>query len=214
MTFSILGDSISTFQGTIPQGFDCFFPREGYSVARKEQMWWSLFMEKTGHVLFLNDSYSGSRITKTGIEHEHSSAFIDRRRLSILPPSEMLFVFGGTNDFGQRCCQASLKRFRTAYRILVSSLARRNDIEGIWFFTPLIRTDYGLQQKNTRGWTQLDLAQTIRDEVKRNDSGKVHLVDLAAYQIRKGDGVLEDDLHPTVKGMEIVCSLVVQAIAT
>ncbi len=208
MTYSILGDSISTFAGEIPPDFDCFYPREGYSVTRIDQTWWYKVGEKLGAKLLINNSYSGSRISKTGIEHEHTSAFIDPRRLSLIPASDILFVFGGTNDFGQEKNQASLKRFQHAYRILVQTLAKRNDISKIYFMTPLIRTDIPIHAKNTRGWTQNTLSQTIIDEVRRVNCNKIHVINLFEIPISQGDGMLEDNLHPSIHGMQILSDFI------
>lgn len=212
-TFSILGDSISTFKGYIPEGYDCFFPLDGYSVTKVEQTWWRLFMEKTGYELLMNDSYSGSRISKTGVEHEHSSAFMENRRIDILPPSDVLIVFGGTNDFGQEQCQATLKRFTKAYTILVRKLMEKGIFKDIYFCTPLTRTDFTKTQKNDRGWTQEDLARTVKECVQKRQDGHLHVIDLAALPIKQGDGLLEDNLHPTISGMEMLAETIARSMS-
>ena len=43
---SILGDSISTFDGWIPEGYSCFFPMNG-DVAEVEQTWWQMVLKDT-----------------------------------------------------------------------------------------------------------------------------------------------------------------------
>jgi lysophospholipase L1-like esterase len=203
-TFSILGDSISTFEGYIPKGYDCFFPRSGYSVVSVDQTWWRLFEKRSGFTLLLNDSYSGSRISKTGIEHPHSSAFVATERLSILPPSDFLIIFGGTNDWGQPMRQASLKCFRDSYALLIQLLLAKKEIHDLYFCTPLVRTDIpSIDKKNQKGWSERQLHDVIREETAKAKDGRVHLVDLASIPLAPGD--LEDGLHPTVKGMELIC---------
>ena len=39
-TFSILGDSISTFKGFVPQENELFYPKEGVDVINVEHTWW------------------------------------------------------------------------------------------------------------------------------------------------------------------------------
>ncbi len=213
MTFSILGDSISTFSGTIPQGYSCFYPAPGYSVNSVQQMWWHLLQERMGWELVANNSYSGSRISKTGSSHEHTSAFIDPRRLNAIPSCDVLFVFGGTNDFGQTTKPCSRKRFQKACSMLLHQLQHRSDIGHIWVCTPIPRTDVAPTQPNAKGWTQNDLAQIIRNEVRRLEDDHIAIADLASIPIQAGDELLEDCLHPTARGMHVICDALCAAVA-
>jgi lysophospholipase L1-like esterase len=213
-TFNILGDSISTFAGYNPKGNAIFYPREGYDVVNKEQTWWSIFCEQTKFHLLLNNSYSGSRISQTGIEQPLSSAFIAEERLQDFPKSDFTIIFGGTNDFGQPEQQASLLIFKQSYITLINKLAIRKYLGTLFFCTPLQRLDFGLHERNTQGWTQIQLAQTIRDAVleKQKTIPYIKLVDLARFSIKKGDRILQDGLHPTIVGMQIVATLMERGI--
>lgn len=55
---SILGDSISTFDGWIPEGYFCYFPMDG-DVSDVEQTWWKMVLDDTGMELCVNGSSSG-----------------------------------------------------------------------------------------------------------------------------------------------------------
>ncbi len=64
-TFSIFGDSISTFDGWNPPGFDVFYSGERLEktgVTHVEQTWWHLLIERLGGTLLKNGSFSGSLV--------------------------------------------------------------------------------------------------------------------------------------------------------
>ena len=204
-TFSILGDSISTFAGYIPSENEAFYPRIGYDVDEVDQTWWRLLAKETSLHLVSNESYSGSRISQTGARPAWTSFLSDKRQENL--EADAIIIFGGTNDFGQEN-PASLAVFSAAYDELVSSMLARHRQSELYFCTPLQRTDRELHEANERGWDQIDLAETIRECVARHT--KAHLIDLASYPIRKGDGLLQDQLHPTREGMKLICQLIKQ----
>lgn len=202
-TFSILGDSISTFSGYNPEGNEIFYPREGYDVTLVDHTWWAILAKRMGLSLTVNEAYSGSRISRTGIR-PLSSCFIDEKRQRHLG-GDLIIVFGGTNDWGQADQPTTLEIFRSAYRDLVEAMTRAHSTSALFFCTPLQRTERSLTTANINGWTQLDLAEAIREVVA--DYPEAHLIDLASYPIRAQDGLLVDGVHPGRKGMEIVASL-------
>ena len=106
----ILGDSYSTFDGYIPQGYASWY-KEGidYSdVTKVNQTWWyKLIDSTTNSSLYLNSSYSGSTICNTGYNgvDSTSTSFITRLN-SIINNEEIdlncintLIVYGGLNDY-------------------------------------------------------------------------------------------------------------------
>lgn len=102
-TFSILGDSYSTFDGYIPEGNACWYftvPQGENDVISVEQTWWHQFAKDNGYELLLNESYSGSTICNTGYDGADYSdrAFITRMFNVTAGNPDMVFVFGGTND--------------------------------------------------------------------------------------------------------------------
>ncbi len=110
--FMILGDSYSTFEGCVPQGFAVYYcteGREGIEATKmnKEETWWMRLIAKTGANLVLNNSWSGSTIGYTSYEGRDvsmSASYIYRFRQLIRQgffaknEIDTLFVFGGTND--------------------------------------------------------------------------------------------------------------------
>lgn len=100
---SILGDSYSTFEGWIPEGYLAWYkpvPKEGRptDVTEVDQTWWKLFIDRNGYELERNNSYSGSTVCNTGYDGRDYSdqAFISR--IGMLGDPDLILVFGGTND--------------------------------------------------------------------------------------------------------------------
>ncbi|AEV29290.1 lysophospholipase L1-like esterase [Sphaerochaeta pleomorpha str. Grapes] len=202
-TFSILGDSISTFAGFIPSQNEAFYPRIGYDVTEVDQTWWRLLEKETSLHLVANESYSGSRVSKTGARPVWTSFLSDKRQANL--ESETIIIFGGTNDYGQEN-PASLAVFSAAYEELVATMLANHQQSELFFCTPLQRTDRAIDEPNSQGWNQKELAETIRTCLKRHE--KAHLIDLASYPIQQGDGLLQDQLHPTKEGMRLLCRLI------
>lgn len=202
-TFSILADSISTFAGYVPEENELFYPKDGVDVVDVSQTWWRILSRRTGLSLLVNESYSGSRVSRTG-NRPITSSFLDEKRQSPLC-GDIIIIFGGTNDWGAKEQPATKEIFAEAYRNLVEMMLKRHTKSKLYFCTPLQRTDHALTEQNIHGWTQLDLADSIRSIVA--DYPKAHLIDLALHPITEGDGMLTDGLHPTRMGMEVLASL-------
>lgn len=102
-TVSILGDSISTYQGYIPEKYACFYPDKDNDVQSVTQTWWMQVLYHTGMRLLTNGSYSASAVC--GSSHtEDSSAGCSSRRLLELRGADgsvpdVILVYMGANDF-------------------------------------------------------------------------------------------------------------------
>jgi hypothetical protein len=101
-TFSILGDSMSTFANCIVEGNLTWYPKseETNDVQNVEETWWHIFGEEYGCLIDTNNSYSGSTISYdswgSGTNDGITSSFVGR--MTNLGNPELIFVFGGTND--------------------------------------------------------------------------------------------------------------------
>ena len=117
----VLGDSYSTFDGYIPQGYASYYgERENPTDVRAvEQTWWHLLVKETNSTLIQNCSWSGTTICHTGYNGEDckDKSFIARfRKLAndgyfYENPVDTLFVFGGTNDSWTGAQLGELKYF-------------------------------------------------------------------------------------------------------
>lgn len=106
----IIGDSYSTFEGYIPEGYAVYYDkaetRPGTGVRSVEDTWWHIFSREAGMEIIENNSWSGSTVCYTGRGGDCSrdSSFI--YRLRCLCDSDFggkgapdtLIIFGATND--------------------------------------------------------------------------------------------------------------------
>lgn len=97
---SVLGDSYSTFEGMIPEGYDCwyFHDTEGNDVKSADQTWWHLLSEANGLEIDKLDSWSGSTVSYSGYRGEDYKDRSFNTRIDRLGNPEVIFIFGGTND--------------------------------------------------------------------------------------------------------------------
>lgn len=104
-TFSILGDSFSTYKGWIPDGYETWYGAGDTNISGVTETWWHLLKTNYDMTLLCNCSYSGSTVCTTGYEGmDDSQPFILRMKdyfgektSSGLRP-DIIFVEGGIND--------------------------------------------------------------------------------------------------------------------
>ena len=106
----IFGDSYSTYEGHIPEGFAIYYSghrKEEPDVFDVKNTWWGRLLDQTDASLVQNNSWSGSTIGYTGynnVDCSHSSSFIYRFETLLSEGFfeknhvDTIFVFGGTND--------------------------------------------------------------------------------------------------------------------
>ena len=104
-TFSILGDSYSTFKGFVPKEYACYYPNPEMvdNVLSVEDTWWCKLIYQQGMRLLVNDSYSGSTVCTCVRDNQPMSAsFVERVHCSFCNDDKLqpdyFFVFGCTND--------------------------------------------------------------------------------------------------------------------
>lgn len=104
-SFSIIGDSYSTFKNWITSGNSPWYPRAGNDVTSVKETWWYQLSKETGLKLLTNESYSGSTVCNTGYDGADSTttSFITRAKKigedNIFGEKpNVIFIFGGLND--------------------------------------------------------------------------------------------------------------------
>ena len=105
----ILGDSYSTFEDYIPEGYAAYYKkagREETDVTKVQETWWHGLLLETDSVLIRNCSYSGTTICNTGYDGRDCSdnSFVARfdkladENFFCQNKIDTFFLFGGTND--------------------------------------------------------------------------------------------------------------------
>lgn len=88
---SILGDSLSTFEGYIPPQNISYYPNVNNDVNSVKQTWWDILLNTINATLEINNSFSGAKVSGTD-----ASSFITRH--AELGNPEYIIIHGGTND--------------------------------------------------------------------------------------------------------------------
>ena len=119
-TVSILGDSMSTYNLIIPEGYSCFYPYATADVFDMNQTWWMRVINGLGMKLLMNNSYSGSCVsTGTG-----GSATTNVARLRELiggnRKPDIIIIFMGANDCGSK--YVSLDTFTSSYKMMLDMI--------------------------------------------------------------------------------------------
>lgn len=104
----IIGDSYSTYEGYIPEGYSCYYRTDRTEppiIIGVEKTWWHIFEKENDLNIVINDSFSGSTVCNTVRESlTVASSFISRIDKYIAEDFfaknniRTLFIFGGTND--------------------------------------------------------------------------------------------------------------------
>lgn len=200
---SILGDSLSTFQGYNPPGYSVYYDRymqEYNGLKNVSDTWWDKVLKSMQARLCVNNSYSGSKVTG-----EFFPAAACAERLQNLGTEEnspdYILIYAGFNDFAsgtELISSLDTYGFEDAYDLMLKNIQKnypqaeilcgtlmRTEIRGdhFWQF-PEYWAGIGLEDYNN----------VIRWVVQENHCA---LADLG-----RGDARYEtlDGAHPTVQG--------------
>lgn len=116
----IFGDSYSTFEGYIPEGYAIYYPsceQNMTDVKKVEETWWHALCSELDINLVLNDSWSGSTIGYTGyrgdcsktnsfifrLENLANDGFFEKNEI------DTVFIFGATNDNATQAAMGEAK---------------------------------------------------------------------------------------------------------
>ncbi len=191
----IFGDSYSTFEGHIPEGYLSYYPEEGdESVCDASRTWWYMLAKETLSEIVLNNSWSGSTMCNTGYHGDCSttSSFIHRLEelikndFFVKNEIDRVFVFGGTNDSwtGNECGEPKYSDWSVDDLFLI--------LPGISFFVEK------LQSVVPKDKIHIIINTELRTEVRDGilDICKRHKI---AYTLLEDIDKVSG--HPTYKGM-------------
>jgi hypothetical protein len=202
----IFGDSYSTYQGYIPEGYAPYYPN--LDVRTVEETWWKRFADKTGAHILQNNSWSGSTICCTGydgVDCSQTNAFIYRyeklKAEGFFDENKVdtLLVFGGTNDSWS---DAPLGKEMLADW-------KREDLfcvlPAICYFACLLKKDL----PNT------EIVFMLNTDLKK-EIGDCFVRIAEAYGVKTVvlENIDKDSGHPTSKGMEQICAQLIQSISS
>ena len=210
---SILGDSVSTFSGYIPEGNETYYPSG--TVTSVSDTWWYKLYTALGMVLDTNNSWSGSRVTTTAGE---TSAGCMTRCQSLGTNPDVIIVWMGINDFNNEVALGTYDgttslpevttTFREAYAIMLNKILTSYPCAEVWVCTlPQCERngESGFPEVNGNGVALLDFNKAILEladafGVKVLDHNKCGLTyqNMPTYN--------PDNLHPNKYGHSLIAN--------
>ena len=156
---SILGDSISTFTGTMPADYNIFYPESG-DIPNASQTWWGQLLTNTGMVLCRNASSANTDVTGNSLAMDGSAPGCSIRRIADLKGTDgsnpdVILIYMGINDFARSRTLGSFRApgvqtegevmtFTDAYELMLQKIKALYPSASIYCCTLLERCDaYG-----------------------------------------------------------------------
>lgn len=207
---SIIGDSISTYEGYNPLGYAVYYEAdiiEENDMSTVQDTWWAQVIQEFGMKLCVNNSYSGSKVTGAGFPSACSDERLSNLHTDACKP-DVIMIYMGFNDFGNgvrvksRMLQKYYLCFESAYQYMLEKLKyfypsadiicgtlMRSALKGYdeWMF-PEQLAGVGIEEYNN----------AVREVCRKE---KVYLADISKMGCRYET---LDGSHPTVRGHEIM----------
>ena len=201
-TISILGDSISTYEGFTPMGYDFYdrYTRREAGISSVEDTWWMQVIRAMGGRLGYNHSISGS--TVSGNISLSGTSGIRQQALAINGSPDVILLYMGSNDWAYSVLP---EEFEQAYASMLTSLKKLYPFAKIYAATLLRGKDVEDPQMRffniDRCVSPRVYSRIIRKCIEKCD---VELVDLEKYQEEYAS---IDGVHPNADGMKTIAQL-------
>ena len=228
MKLSILGDSISTFKGWIPEGNLVFYPENG-AVKDVAQTWWKIVLDELGLTLCANGSSSGS--ASFGYSQEADPMYgCSDHRISQLAGADgeapdIIIVYMGTNgvlmsaaigdnDGLQAVGEGLVGSLSDGYTMILDKIKRQYPQAQVYCCTLLLMGDWGTTEAQpfvpfVNGQNVTSEAYSERIRLIAGNRG-LPIIDLEKCGITI-DNMAEmtaDGVHPTAEGMRLIADAV------
>ena len=234
LKLSILGDSISTFDGYIPTDYNIFYPGSG-DISTVEKTWWWQVMNATGMELNANASSSNTTITGDSLDTTGSAPGCSTKRMIYLTPGDdgpapdILIVFMGTNDFLRSVelgtftepspqDEGVVNNFCDAYELMIQKLNALYPNAEIYFCT-LLETNAGDVDEYPQSYPATNKnGNTIGDfnaEIATIASAYSYpVIDVhnCGITYETLDQYTSDGVHPNTEGAKLIAEYVTNAL--
>lgn len=227
---SIFGDSISTFEGWIPEGNATYYPASG--VSKVQQTWWKKTIDALGLSLVVNNSWSGRAVsscrdneTGHGTDAGYKVANVLQLKDGTTLP-EIIIVKLGINDFnhgaylgdydGSAALPDNPATFTAAYAMMLDLIMTNFPLAKVYCCTlmqcEMNNSVTGFPEINTQGESLIQWNEAIRKlahafgaEILDHDVCGLTYYNLSTYM---GDysGTTHKGLHPNAAGHSLIAN--------
>lgn len=230
---SLLGDSVTTLSGYIPDGYAAYYPMFDVNVI--DDTWWGKLLNETGMVLHKNCAWSGSTVTSSIVNGNAPSngtsaapgcsdyRINDLAKDGIAP--DIIIVLIGINDFGLAKApvgdwdggtlpvEGVVTDFSDAYALMVSKILKTYPESEVFISTILSTTESRYDSNNTGEYpTDYMGAETVILQQYNHairhiaESMGVNLIDMHACGITyfNVNSYTGDGLHPNSNGTTLM----------
>ena len=232
---SIIGDSISTFSGYLPDGYSAYYPKSGADVNSVEDTWWKKVLNKTGMTLLKNASWASSAVagddTQGAIVASSDSRIDDLADGSTTP--DIIIVLMGTNDFARSYqigtftdtdtipTASNVADFKPAYAKMLYKIQQAYPDAKVFVCTLIPRTfsGGGYPAKDQNNESLYAFNKAIKDVAEmmncsiidiNMDSG-INMQNLSEHFIRETSGSY---IHPLASGHAMIAECVARNLIT
>lgn len=230
MGMSIVGDSLSAYDGFVPSGFNVFYPLNG-ELTDVSQTWWQMLLDETGMELCANNSSAGSTCAGDSMAEDIQYG-CSSLRLSFTAGKQgrmpdIIIVYMGTNDLldgipvgdndGTGLVEEGpIDNFSDAYSMMLDKLESEYPISEIYCCTLTQVGDWGEDQpfvafENSLGLTAGEYSEKIRQIAEKRG---MHVIDLydCGIEIDNLTDMTSDGVHLTPEGMKCVKNAILKAL--
>ena len=222
LSLSIFGDSISTYEGYIPEGFAVYFPYD--EVTDVSQTWWMELLEDTGMELCSNDSSAGSTCVGYSMSADDPKYGCSSYRISELAGEEgkipdVIIIYMGTNDLLNSIplgdndgtvwvAEGEIENFSDAYCLILDKIASNYPISRIYCCTLPPVGDWGIDVPfvtfiNQLGLTSEDYSERIQIIAQNKGIPVINLYQCGINIDNMAETTM-DGVHFSPNGMQLV----------
>ena len=227
---SILGDSISTFTGTMPSDYNIYYPESG-DIPNDGQTWCVQLLANTGMVLCRNASSANTDVTGNSLALDGSAPGCSIRRIVDLKGTDgsnpdVIIIYMGINDFARSRTLGSFTSpgvqtegevmvFTDAYELMLQKIKALYPTASIYCCTLLERCDLngntGAPAVNLNGDTLADFNTQIKAIAKAYGASVIDFYNCGINYTNLSLFTV-DGIHPTWIGAGVLGQCATQAV--
>ncbi|HJA93644.1 MAG TPA: SGNH/GDSL hydrolase family protein [Candidatus Eisenbergiella merdipullorum] len=227
---SILGDSISTFTGTMPADYNIFYPESG-DIPNAGQTWWGQLLANTGMVLCRNASSANTDVTGNSLALDGSAPGCSIRRIVDLRGTDgsspdVIVIYMGINDFARSRTlgrftapsvqtEGEVMTFTDAYEMMLQKIKALYPAASVYCCTLLERCDAngntGAPAVNSNGNTVADYNAQIKAIAAAYGASIIDFYN-CGINYTNLDLFTVDGIHPTWIGAGVLGQCATQAV--